>query len=88
MVNSTDSAYLADEGVSLGLSLGYGQLDNPVYKKEDIALFALPRIEIFAGDFSFANTQFAWTPIWGDNCRRWYVCPDKPMHCLQRSERR
>ena len=31
MASSTDSAYLADEGVSLGLSLGYGQLDNPVY---------------------------------------------------------
>lgn len=67
MASSTDSAYLADEGVSLGLSLGYGQLDNPVYKKDDIPLYALPRIEVFAGDFSFANTQFAWTPVWGDN---------------------
>jgi len=65
--SSTDSAYLADEGVSLGVSLGYGQLANPVYKKDDIPLYALPRIELFAGDFSFANTQFAWTPVWGNN---------------------
>lgn len=65
--SSTASAYLADEGISLGLSLGYGQLDNPVYKKDDIPLYALPRIEVFVGDFSFSNTQFAWTPLWDDN---------------------
>ncbi len=65
--HSTAPAYLADEGLSLGISLGYGQLDNPVYNKGDIPLYVLPRVELFVGDFSFANTQLTWTPITREN---------------------
>ncbi len=67
LAHSTEPAYLADEGVNFGLSLGYGQLDNPVYNKDDIPLYVLPRVEVFAGDLSLTNTQLAWTPVWGNN---------------------
>ncbi len=64
---SEETIYTAQSGWQFGLSAGYGQIDNPVYKSDDIPLYLIPKVEVFYGDFAFSNFELSWTPLSNDN---------------------
>ena len=60
---AAEQIYSETEGWHLGIAAGYGVLSNPLFQRDDIPLYLVPRLEYFNGDFSWTNSQLAWTPL-------------------------